>query len=890
MVRTIGIPMHLGLYMILGLALMRLGAVSASAQTPPCEPAWRSWGVTPGVDNPVHETTTWDPDGAGPLPAQLVAGGSFITAGGATVNSIARWDGMLWHPFGPGFVGGSGSTRVEAITTWDPDGAGPQPDVLVAGGLFTSAGGLTLNNIARWDGSQWLPFGSGMAGPSSPSVSALTSWDPDGSGPEPAQLVAAGRFITAGGVTVNGIARWDGTQWLPFGTGMNGSVLALTTWDPDGPGPQPAQLVAGGGFTTAGGALVYFIARWDGMQWLPFGEGMYSQVNALTTWDPDGAGPLPARLVAGGIFITAGGTTVNGIALWDGTQWRPFGSGMTGAPTGFTRSVNALTTWDPDGAGPLPSQLVAGGFFRTAGGVTVNGIARWDGTRWLPSGSGMAGFSAPSVEALTTWDPDGAGPLTAQLVAGGGFTTAGGLTVNHIARWDGSQWLTFGLGMNSNAFLNDLTTWDPDGPGPQPDQLVAGGQIETAGGVMVNGIARWDGTRWLASGSGMNGTVGPLTTWDPDGAGPQPAQLVAGGAFTTAGGVPVNFIARWDGSQWLPFGKGMNSFVFDLTTWDPDGDGPLPPQLVAGGAFTTAGGVTVNNIARWDGTQWLSFGKGMNRTVDSLTTWDPDGAGPQPAQLVAGGWFTTAGGVTVNSIARWDGTQWLPFGSGMNSSVWTLTTWDPDGAGTLPAQLVAGGLFTTAGGVTVNNIARWDGTQWLPFGKGMNSSVDALATWDPDGAGPQPAQLVAGGGFTTAGGLTVNHIARWDGSQWLPFGTGMSGRDRLPYISALTTWDPDGAGPLPDQLVAGGTFAFAGGVPAVNLAWWGCPLPPPCPGTGPGACSGADWDENGVIDFNDLLAFLNDSNSAAPCADLTGDGIVDFNDLLAFLTLFNTPC
>ena len=36
---------------------------------------------------------------------------------------------------------------------------------------------------------------------------------------------------------------------------------------------------------------------------------------------------------------------------------------------------NALTTWDPDGNGPLPAQLVAGGAFTTAGGVTVNGIA-----------------------------------------------------------------------------------------------------------------------------------------------------------------------------------------------------------------------------------------------------------------------------------------------------------------------------------------------------------------------------------------------------------------------------------------------------------------------------------------------------------------------------------
>jgi len=31
----------------------------------------------------------------------------------------------------------------------------------------------------------------------------------------------------------------------------------------------------------------------------------------------------------------------------------------------------------------------------------------------------------------------------------------------------------------------------------------------------------------------------------------------------------------------------------------------------------------------------------------------------------------------------------------------------------------------------------------------------------------------------------------------------------------------------------------------------------PCPGTGGGACSRADWNEGGVIDFNDFLDYYN---------------------------------
>jgi hypothetical protein len=83
----------------------------------------------------------------------------------------------------------------------------------------------------------------------------------------------------------------------------------------------------------------------------------------------------------------------------------------------------------------------------------------------------------------------------------------------------------------------------------------------------------------------MNSWVYALTTL-PNG------DLIAGGDFTTAGGVPANRIARWNGSAWSALGSGMNSDVYALTTL-PSGD------LIAGGGFTTAGGVVAPYIARW---------------------------------------------------------------------------------------------------------------------------------------------------------------------------------------------------------------------------------------------------------------------------------------------------
>jgi hypothetical protein len=76
------------------------------------------------------------------------------------------------------------------------------------------------------------------------------------------------------------------------------------------------------------------------------------------------------------------------------------------------------------------------------------------------------------------------------------------------------------------------------------------------------------------------------------------------------GGLPANNIAMWDGSAWHPLGTGVEEAVWALAAFDEDGPGPNPPVLFAGGYFTTAGGVVVNNIARWDGANWSSVGGG----------------------------------------------------------------------------------------------------------------------------------------------------------------------------------------------------------------------------------------------------------------------------------------
>ena len=79
--------------------------------------------------------------------------------------------------------------------------------------------------------------------------------------------------------------------------------------------------------------------------------------------------------------------------------------------------------------------------------------------------------------------------------------------------------------------------------------------------------------------------------------------LYAGGYFTNAGGISANYIAQWNGSAWAPLGSGMSGGVYvyprvGVLAFDNFG------KLYAGGSFAMAGGVTVNQIAMWNGSVW----------------------------------------------------------------------------------------------------------------------------------------------------------------------------------------------------------------------------------------------------------------------------------------------
>ncbi len=355
-----------------------------------------------------------------------------------------------------------------------------------------------------------------------------------------------------------------------------------------------------------------------------------------------------------------------------------------------------------------------------------------------------------------------------------------------------------------NADLFAVRMWDPDGTGPRTSMVVVGGQTDTGTMAQFGGIASWDGAHWQALGAGVSGN--PFDPTLPSVvlalATANNGDLLAGGVFVTAGGVTANGIARWNGSSWSALGGGVagNSGVFVDDHYQGAGIRAIAVMpngdVIVGGSFAAAGAVSASNIARWNGTGWSSLGSGVNGPVEALIVL-PNG------NIVAGGDFTTAGGATARHIARWNGTSWSEFGGGVNGDtrdgpVYSLAI-------RANGDVIAAGYFTMAAGVLLDTprIAGWNGTSWYSFGSGtINDEIDSVAVL-PNG------DVVIGGDFGIVGGISMNRIARWDTatSTWNMLADGVNPGEEAVWAMTVTSQG---------DLIAAGGFSRSVNLPTAG--------------------------------------------------------------------------
>jgi hypothetical protein len=729
-------------------------ALSLGTQIPE---GWdRQFGQQIGC-NSVTSAVAALPDG------RLVIAGEFTVCGDVATNRIAIWDpaNKVFQKLGTGVTGVVHSIAIDG------------DDIFVGG----STSGFKRFNIST---GQWHPVDGSTNGPGG-DVYAIDVVGDD--------VYVGGNFLDAGGVPAKRIARFNRKTrtWSALGTGQANGVEGDPGSRIDSILVHDGYLYAGGFFRIAGDVFANNLARFDlaSQRWEPLGSNttptMDGHVNSLVM-----AG---SRLFVGGYFTTIAGISANRVAQYDliTRTWSALGA----APSnGANDAVEAMH----EHAG----EIYVSGLFNRIGGLDARGFAR---------------FNIANQAWSNSCDADGfAGHMTSVgdlVYVATNRAVAGPTTVNWIAACnvETDTWSTLGVGA-SNGLDDDVHAFAKSG-----SNLFVGGSFGYAGGVPINHVARFDlnENRWapLGSGntSGVNGSVRSIAAVGDS--------VFIGGDFSSAAGILAQRIVRHDllTGEWHPLGTGSingvaNEFGFDRV-WAIL---PVGGDIYVGGAFTSAGGVPAHNIAKFNPTsgQWTSLGAGVRGSGAQVMS-----LAHSNGNLFVGGIFSTAGGMPVSGIARFNiqDQTWSPLEAGGNSIYTEIRVLYFVGP-----ELFAGGSFTSIGGVNANRIARYNPASglWSAVGNGLANGVgqgrvSALALRD--------RQLIIGGIFTSAGGRPVQNIAAFDLDTQSWGNLGPTGADG---VSQGITYDEVMALTLAgDDLFVGGKFMQAGSFSSYRLARFG---------------------------------------------------------------------
>ena len=521
------------------------------------------------------------------------------------------------------------------------------------------------------------------------------------------------------------VDNWSSQFNLP---GTNNLVTALAS---DGD-----RVYATGLFNNINGAWYsYKLASYDGMAWTAFPDS----VNG-----PDY--PQEIKVRNGVIWVA----DINGLYKYDG-NWTQVGN-----------SGNLpVYDFDFDTSG----NIYITGAFTSMNGISANGVARYDGISWSSLGSGLnvsAGNVARAIHCAGGF-----------VYIAGPFNAVGGINSTGFACWNGSSWSGLNTGGMILGLSTDICTFNGD-------LYVSALASPTGFNGMVK-VFRYLSGSLQQIGGNFNSDIYHLRIINNT--------LTAAGNFTQVGSTGVDYIAQWDGIDWVNAGQGLNFVVYDIAEangftfaagdvsmpgspvnfrhtavrknncWKPTGNGmngsvealyTYGSTVFAGGRFSEAGGLA-GKIVRWNGSQWdtLSGGMVINKVYDLVVFRDT---------LYAGGEFTNPSDLSGHYIIRWNGSTWEPVPGSVNYTVFTLESYNN--------ELYVGGDFSSTPSGPAYNIVKYDGQSWIPISSLTNGIVKDIA-FDQNGL------MYVGGGFTTIGGVQARRIAKYNGVTWSEVGSGV---------------------------------------------------------------------------------------------------------------------
>lgn len=580
---------------------------------------------------------------------------------------------------------------------------------------------------------------------------------------------------------LNDLWRWDGAAWTWMGGASGyGQAGAYGTKGVANPANYPGgrygtaasvgpdgkvRLFGGYGASASGTGWLNDLWIWNGAGWIWLsGSNGPNQPGAYGTKGVAAPGNVPGARVgavswtdAGGSFFLLGGqvdplpktwASLSDVWKWDGVNWTWVGGASTPDQPGTygTKSMPDAGN-EPGARGNAVVSQASGSVFLFGGrGASstgrigaLNDLWRWNGVAWTwLSGSngaseagvyGTKGLASPAnhpgarTGAVTWRTADG----KSWLFGGFGYSAAGLGYLNDLWRWDGSTWTWVGgsdFEEQAGVFGTKGVPAPANVPGARSDAVSwvdAGGNLWLFGGVndpweqsLLNDLWKWDGTNWTwVSGSQTAGNPG---TYGTKGV-PAPAN------------VPP---CRHGAVSWTD--ANSNLWLFGGDGW------PVSP------------GPELNDLWRWDGTNWTWMSGANDGSVDGYFGAQgvpapenaPRGRVSAAAWVDLNGNFWLFGGtnygyyMNLNDLWRWDGAYW---------------TW-MSGAAALNQPGVYGDLGvpspanTPGGRREASSWADAQGRFWLLGGKGWDSTaaygtLRDLWTYEPPACVPPSAVITA---------------------------------------------------------------------------------------------------------------------------------------------------
>jgi hypothetical protein len=396
-----------------------------------------------------------------------------------------------------------------------------------------------------------------------------------------------------------------------------------------------------------------------------------------------------------------------------------------GSPTSLLAAASIRTsppsleinqnTWSVNALALSGSTLYVGGDFNSISGTPRRSLAAVSTT----DGSLQAWNPAPSAGSISIEALAVSGGI---LYVGGRFSQLEAQARNNLGAFDTAS--------------KSLTSWAPQANGTSPSVkalAVSGSTVYLAGSFdHIGGQAR--------SGFAAVDTSGSLTAWSPeataagqafgDALAVSASAVYVGGGFTAVGGQPRNAVAAVDPVTAAP------------TSWNPEASAGRFVKALAlsgstvyvAGTFTQIGGQGRNGLA------------GLDATTAAASSWNPN---PNATVFPNG----------------------FPFGG------------EVDTVAAAGLQVLAGGSFTSVGGVARNNLAAVDlvtgkATAWnpnvTPIFSLINVPISAISA-----AG---GAVYVGGSFSSVGGQARTDLAALD-----------------PTTGAATTWNPGATSAFPEN-------------------------------------------------------------------------------------------